>query len=108
MKQLINLKETLKTQESQIPNKLFEKHTTESKRRKLLNLLLDGWVLSKQQIRAKTRLLNEGDAIFCLRGQGYCIEMKKVKNENTGTYFAIYYMPEFVKDLNLILKSYEK
>ena len=102
----IDLEEIIKKQITQVPDKLFKKETIESKRRKLLKLLLNGWVLSKQQIRAKVNILNEGDAIHCLRNQGYIIDMKKVKNENTGTYFAIYFMPDFVKNLNLILKSY--
>lgn len=104
MKKLINLTEIREKQSTQIPTKLFK--TTESKRRELLKLLLKGHMLSKREARRRTDLDNIGDAIMHLRKK-YNIEKIMVKNESTKSRFAVYFIPAYVKNLDLILKSYE-
>lgn len=106
----MNLKDIIEKQNTGVTKKLFETKTKAmNKENKLINLLrlfLDGWVLSKRQIRNKVNLVNEGDAVKQLRDKGYRIKMLKVENQNTGTKFGVYFIPDRVKDIDLVLKSY--
>ena len=95
MKKLINLEQTLKKQETQKPKLGDSSENKLIKRRRLLKLLKAGFALSKLQILNKCGLLNSGDAIMCLRRQGNNIKTKMIKNVDTGTRFAVYFMPEY-------------
>lgn len=64
-----------------------------SKKKQLLELLQEGWQLSKLQILQKIGLFNSGARIEELRNkEGYDIKTRMETNKSTGNSFAVYYI----------------
>ena len=61
-----------------------------AKRRKLLQALLSGDYLSKQDCLKKFRLWNVGGAVFSLRQEGWPIQTRMVEKRNEK--YAEYYI----------------
>lgn len=62
----------------------------ESQKSQILNLLKEGYHLSKKQILKKTGCWNSGARVLELRNDGYAIKTTMVTNELTGNQFAVY------------------
>lgn len=66
----------------------------EAKKKIVLDLLLQGYHLTKLQIFEKALLTNGGDTIFQLRNAGHNIKTRMEVNKSTKSRFAVYFIPK--------------
>jgi len=79
----------------------------EKQRNTILKLLQSGNVMSKLQFINGHHILNPGARIEELRNRfEYPIEKIMVKNKYSKRKFAVYFIRPRVKDIDLILRSY--
>lgn len=63
----------------------------QSQKQMILELLKEGYHLSKLQMLQKFKIWNSENVIFRLRKEGYNIKTTMVRNELSGKYFATYH-----------------